>query len=146
MKKNMIPIIILVVIIALFAGAVSATSSNNGVSIQKVAQKNLIDSGANKFYWGERGGLFAYTWKTFKTKNGVMVQVHYKTFNNSWFSTYSVTKVSSNKLKIVETSPEVKLYSGRSSVTTYAKTSFTPIKYYWNDVRPQIKSDGYSSA
>jgi len=146
MEKNMIPIIILVVIIALFAGAVSATSSTNGVSIQKVAQKNLIDSGANKFKWGERGGLFAYTWKTYKTKNGVIVQVHYKTFNNSWFSTYSVTKVSTNKLKIVETSPEVKLYSGRSSVTSYAKTSVTPLKYYWNSIRPQIKSGGYFTA
>lgn len=142
----MIPLIVLVVIIALFAGAVSATNNTNGVSIQKVAQKTLIDSGANKFYWGERGGMFAYTWKTYKTKNGVMVQVHYKTINNSWYSTYTVTQVSSNKLKIVETSPEVKLYSGRSSVTSYARTSLTPIKYYWNSIRPQIKSGGYFSA
>ncbi|UTB32681.1 MAG: hypothetical protein NKF70_14570 [Methanobacterium sp. ERen5] len=143
MKKNMIPIIVIIVIIALFAGAVSATNNTNGVSIQKVVQKNLIDSGSNKFYWGERGGLFTYTWKTYKTSNGVVLRVHYKTINNSWYSTYSITKLTSSKLKIVETSPEVKLYSGRSSVTSYAKTSLTPIKYYWKNVRPQIKSGGY---
>jgi hypothetical protein len=146
MKKNMIPIIVLIVIITLFAGAVSATTNTNGLSIQKVAQKNLIDSGANKFKWDERGGLFAYNWKTYKTSNGILVRVHYKTFNNSWYGTYSITKLSSGKLKIVETSPEIKLYSGRSSVTTYAKTSLTPIKYYWKDIKHQIKSDGYFSA
>jgi hypothetical protein len=143
MKKNMVPIIVLIIIMALFAGSVSATNNTNGVSIQKVVQKNLIDSGSNKFYWGERGGLFAYTWKTYKTSNGVVVQVHYKTINNSWYSTYSITKLTSSKLKIVETSPEVKLYSGRSSVTSYAKTSLTPVTYYWKNIRPQIKSDGY---
>lgn len=139
----MIPIIVLIVIIALFAGAVSATSNTNGATIQKVVQKNLIDSGSNKFYWGERGGLFAYTWKTYKTSNGVLIRIHYKTWNNSWYGTYSITKLSSNKVRIVETSPEVKLYSGRSSVTTYAKTSLPTVKYYWKTVRPQIKSDGY---
>ncbi len=144
MKKNIIPVIVLIIIIALFAGAVSATNITNGVSIQKVGQKNLIDSGSNKFYWGERGGLFTYSWKTYQTtSNSVVVLVHYKTINNSWYSTYSITKLTSNKLKIVETSPEVKLYSGRSSVTTYAKTSLTPIKYYWKNIRPQIKSGGY---
>ena len=144
MKNNMVPIIVLIIIIALFAGAVSATNNINGASIQKVAQKHLIDSGSNKFYWGERGGLFTYTWKAYQTtNNSVVVLVHYKTINNSWYSTYSITKLTSSKLKIVETSPEVKLYSGKSSVTTYAKTSLTPINYYWKNIRPQIKSGGY---
>lgn len=145
MKKNMIPIIVLVVIIALFAGAVSAATNTNGVSIQKAAQKNLIDSGANSFYWGERGGLFAYTWKTYKTKTGVLVKVQYKTLNNSWYGTYAITKISSNKIKVVETSPEVKLYSGKSSVTSYSKTTLLPQKYYLKTVKPQIKNDGYFS-
>lgn len=144
MKKNMVPIIVLIIIMALFAGSVSATNNTNGVSIQKVVQKNLIDSGSNKFYWGERGGLFAYTWKTYKTSNGVVVQVHYKTINNSWYSTYSITKLTSSKLKIVETSPEVKLYSGHSSVTSYAKSSLTPVQFY-NKLKTQIKRDGYFS-
>ena len=52
MRKNLIPIIFLLVIISLFVGSVSATNNNNGVLIQKTAQKNLLDSSANKFYWG----------------------------------------------------------------------------------------------
>lgn len=129
----------------MFVGAVSATNNNNGISIQKTAQKYLIDSGANKFYWGERGGMFSYTWKSYKTSNGVLVQVHYKTFNNSWYGTYSITKLSNNKLKIVETSPEIKLYSGHPSVISYKTTKLTPLKYYWKSVKPQIANDGYFS-
>ena len=143
MKKNLIPILILLVIISIFIGVVSATNNNNGVSIQKPIQKNLLNSGANKFYWGERGGIFSYTWKTYKIGNGIQVKVHYKTINNSWYGTYSITKVSKNRLKIVEKSPEVKLYSGHPSVTSYAKTSLTPVQYYWKTVKPEIKSGGY---
>ena len=142
MKKNLIPILILLVIISIFIGVVSATNNNNGVSIQKPIQ-NLLNSGANKFYWGERGGIFSYTWKTYKIGNGIQVKVHYKTINNSWYGTYSITKVSKNRLKIVEKSPEVKLYSGHPSVTSYAKTSLTPVQYYWKTVKPEIKSGGY---
>jgi hypothetical protein len=86
MRKNLIPIIFLLVIISLFVGSVSATNNNNGVLIQKTAQKNLLDSGANKFYWGERGGIFSYTWKTYKNSKGILVNVHYKTINNSWYN------------------------------------------------------------
>ncbi len=145
MKRNIIPIVFLVVIISLFVGAVSAVSNTNGVSIQSTTQKNVIDSGFNKFYWGERGGIFAYSWKTYKTSNGIFVKIHYKTVNNSWYGSYYITKQSTGKLKIVETSPEVKLYSGHSSVTSYAKTSLTPLQFYWKTVKSQIKNDGYFS-
>jgi hypothetical protein len=141
-KKNLIPIVILVVMVFLFVGAVSAANTN-GVLIQKATQKTIVDSGQNKFYWGERGGIFSYSWKTYKTSNGILVNIHYKTITNSWNSTYYITKDSKNKLKIVETSPEVKLYSGHPSVTSYAKTSVTPLQYYWITVKPQIKNDGY---
>lgn len=143
MKKNLIPIMFLLVIISLFVGSVSAANNNNGVLIQKTAQKNLLDSGANKFYWGERGGIFSYTWKTYKNSKGVLVNVHYKTINNSWYGTYTITKVSKDRLKIVENSPEVKLYSGHSSITSYATTSLTPIQYYSKTLKSQIENDGY---
>jgi hypothetical protein len=143
MKKNLIPIVFLVVMVLLIVGAASAANNTNGVSIQKTTQKSLIDSGLNKFYWGERGGIFSYSWKTYKTTNGILVNIHYKTINNSWNSTYYITKVSKNKLRIVETSPEVKLYSGHPAVTSYAKTSVTPVQFYWMTVKKQIKNDGY---
>jgi hypothetical protein len=143
MKKNLIPIILLLIIISLFIGSVSAANNNNGVLIQKTGQKNLLDSGANKFYWGERGGIFSYTWKTYKNSKSVIINVHYKTINNSWYGTYTITKVSKDRLKIVEKSPEVKLYSGHSSVTSYATTSLTPVQYYSNTLKSQIENDGY---
>jgi hypothetical protein len=143
MRKNLIPIIFLLVIISLFVGSVSATNNNNGVLIQKTAQKNLLDSSANKFYWGERGGIFSYTWKTYKNNIGVLVNVHYEIINNSWYGTYSITKVSKDRLKIVENSPEVKFYSGHPSITSYATTSLTPVQYYWKTMKSQIESDGY---
>lgn len=143
MRKNLIPIIFLLVIISLFVGSVSATNNNNGVLIQKTAQKNLLDSSANKFYWGERGGIVSYTWKTYKNNIGVLVNVHYEIINNSWYGTYSITKVSKDRLKIVENSPEVKFYSGHPSITSYATTSLTPVQYYWKTMKSQIESDGY---
>jgi hypothetical protein len=143
MKKNLIPIVFLVVMVFLMVGAASAASNTTGVSIQKTTQTSLIDSGFNKFYWGERGGIFSYSWKTYKTSNGILVNIHYKTINNSWYGSYYITKDSKNKLKIVETSPEVKLYSGHPSVTSYAKTSLTPLQFYWKTVKSQVKSDGY---
>jgi hypothetical protein len=144
MKKNLIPIVFFVAMILVFAGTVSASNNSNGVVIQKTEQKNVLDSGASKFYWGERGGIFSYTWTAFKTSNGVLVKIHYKTINNSWNSAYYITKASKNTVKIVETSPEVKLYSGHSSVTSYAKSSLTPVQFY-NKLKTQIKRDGYFS-
>jgi len=160
MKRNLILIIVFITISFLLIGAASATNVGN-VSTQKTVKsdvsnnllvstikspvnKYLIDSGANKFYWGERGGIFSYSWKTYKTKSGsVQIIVHYKTTTNSWYGSYLITKISKNKLKIIDTSPEVKLYSGHPSETSYAPTSLTPVQYYLKVVRSQIRSDGY---
>jgi len=79
-----------------------AASNTTGVSIQKTTQTSLIDSGFNKFNWGERVGIFSYSWKTYETSNGILVNIHYKTINNSWYGSYYITKDSKNKLKIVE--------------------------------------------
>jgi len=174
MRSILIPIIALLTISFLLIGAVSAinhanvstqttvksdlsntlavvsvnnpiNSTKNGIQIvSSDISKSLIDSGANKFYWNERGGIFSYTWKTYKSANGNdLIIVHYKTTTNSWYGTYTITKISNNKLKIVYTSPEVKLYSGHPSETSYATTTLTPVQYYLKFVKNQIKSDGY---
>ncbi len=174
MKRNFIPIVFFITISFLLIGAASAANfgnvstqktvkndisssltvltTNNTINsttsgIQSVSSslnKSLIDTGANKFYWGERGGTFSYTWKTYKSTNGnVLIIVHYITKTNSWYGTYVLTKISKNKLKIVYTSPEVKLYSGHPSETSYANTLLTPVQYYVKVVKSQIKSDGY---
>lgn len=170
MKRNLILIIVFITISFLLIGAASATNVSNistktvqtnsvGVTspvnsvnggTQKTVSTNLnkylVNSGANKFYWGERGGIFSYTWKTYKTHSGsVQIIVHYKTTTNSWYGTYLLTKTSNNIIKMVYTSPEVKLYSGHSSETHYIHTSLAPIQYYLKVVKSQIKSDGYFS-
>jgi len=172
MRSILIPIIALLTISFLLIGAVSAInhanvstqttvksdlsntltvtsvnnpiSSTNGIQMVSSSVKTLIDSGANKFYWGERGGIFSYTWKTYKSTNGnVLIVVHYTTKTNSWYGTYAITKISSKKLQIVYTSPEVKLYSGHPSETSYATTTLIPVQYYFKVVKSQIKNDGY---
>jgi hypothetical protein len=149
MKKNLILIVMFVLVTFFLIGAASASTNVSKISVQKTVkttapQDILINSGANKFYWGERGGIFAYTWKTYRKSTGsVYIKVNYKTPTNSWVGTYTITKASNNKLKIVYTSPEIKLYSGHSSEISYAVTSLTPVNYYFNVVKSQIQSDGY---
>jgi len=72
-----------------------------------------------------------------------LIVVHYTTKTNSWYGTYAITKISSKKLQIVYTSPEVKLYSGHPSETSYATTTLIPVQYYFKVVKSQIKNDGY---
>ena len=171
MKRDIILIIVFITISLLLIGAASANNVGN-ISNQKIIQSNsigiisplnnvnggtqktvsnnineyLIDSGANKFYWGERGGNFSYTWKTYKTTSGsILIIVLYKTKTNSWYGTYILTKTSNNVIKMVYTSPEVKLYSGHPSETHYIHTSLTPVQYYSKAVKSQIRSDGYFS-
>ena len=173
MKKNLIPIVIFLAISLLLIGFAEVTANNkisdsvinntvlnntssnasNFVNSTKAVpkiiivsstSKILIDSGANSFYWGERGGIFAYTWKTYKLSNGsILVDMHYKTTTNSWYSSYLVTKSTKTQLKITETSPEVKLYTGQPSTVSYANSSLTPSNFYWKDMRSQIKDNGY---
>ena len=134
MKRNFIMIIILIAVTFLLIGAASAASVNNYLPrillrsihilfpsahthvvssrstkmVSNTRVPRLVDSGSNKFYWGERGGIFSYTWKTYQTgTGGILVYMHYKTRTNSWFSRYSITKFSKYKLKVVETSPEI---------------------------------------
>jgi hypothetical protein len=174
MKKNFITIIFFVTLTFLLIGAVSAANVNNlpAQTTVKVADNSnsiqspqthiisktnanivssttvqrLIDSGSNKFYWGQRGGIFSYTWKTYLTGTGsILVYMHYKTTTNSWFSRYSITKFSKYKLKVVETSPEIKLYTGHPSETSYASSTMSPAQYYWKKFRFQIKTGGYFS-
>ena len=157
MKNDFILVVILILISILFVGSASASIINNNIITQKTvttaATSNLVavpittsllDSGANSFYWLERGGTFSYTWKTYRTAAGsVIVYVKYKTKSNSWNGTYVITKVSNNKLKIVYTSPEVKLYTGHPSEVWYATTKLTPVNYYLKTIKPQIKNNGY---
>jgi len=162
MKNDFILGVVLILISILLIGSASAsiintnitthntvTTTTNSVAIPVKTSLNtsklyLIDSGANKFYWLERGGPFAYTWKTYKTPAGsVIINVHYKTSNNSWNGTYTITKFSKNKLKIVYTSPEVKLYTGHSSEVWYTTSKLTPVEYYLKTIKAQIKSNGY---
>jgi len=164
MKNDFILGVVLILISILMIGSASASIINSNITTQKTVTTAtaansvvipvktslntskfvLIDSGANKFYWLERGGPFAYTWKTYKTPAGsVIINVHYKTSNNSWNGTYTITKFSKNKLKIVYTSPEVKLYTGHSSEVWYTTSKLTPVEYYLKLVKTQIKSDGY---
>jgi len=168
MKRNLILIIVFITISFLLIGAASATNvgnistktvQTNSVGItspvnsvnggtQKTVSTNLnkylVNSGANKFYWGERGGIFSYNWKTYRTSTGtVVIYVNYKTTTNSWKGTYTIKKAPKNKLKIVSSSPEIKLYSGHSSLISYVNNSLTPVKYYFKVVKKQIKSDGY---
>lgn len=173
MKRNFVLITILFAITFLLIGAASSASVNNlpaqnSVNVKAsayqvqspqthVISKNstnmvsstgyrLIDSGSNKFYWGERGGIFSYTWKTYQTSTGgIYVYMHYKTTTNSWFSRYSITKFSKYTLKVVETSPEIKLYTGHPSETSFASSTMSPIQYYWKKFRVQIKTGGYFS-
>lgn len=174
MKRNFILIIFLIIITFLLIGAASAANLNNlpaqntvkvtanAYSVQSpqthVLSKSstkmvsdtmaprLVDSGSNKFYWGERGGMFSYTWKTYQTGPGsIFVYMHYKTTTNSWFSRYSITKVSKYNLKVVQTSPEIKLYSGHPSETSFASSTMSPAQYYWKKFRVQIKTGGYFS-
>ena len=164
MKNDFILGVVLILISILLIGSASASIINNNVTTQKTvttatptnsvtipvktsintSKLSLIDSGANKFYWLERGGIFSYTWKTYKTPGGsVISEVYYKTNGNSWIGTYTITKVSKNKLKIVYTSPEVKLYTGHSSEVWYTTSKLTPVEYYLKMVKNQIKSNGY---
>lgn len=164
MKNNYILVVVLIFISILLVGSASAAIINNDITTQKTVttvtplnsiavpltasinnNKNyLIDSGANKFYWLERGGIFSYTWKTYKTSAGsVIINVNYKTKSNTWNGTYVITKVSKNKLKIVYTSPEVKLYTGHPSEVWYTTTTLTPVQYYLKNVKTQIKNNGY---
>jgi hypothetical protein len=170
MKKNFILIIIFIAITFLLIGAASAASINsvqnqntikatiyansvqspqahlNSAMVSGAVDQKLIDSGSNSFYWGERGGIFSYKWKTYKTSTGrVLVYLHYKTTTNSWFSRYSITKFSKYNLKIVETSPEIMYYSGNPSETSFASSTLNPAQYYWNKFRIQIKNGGYFS-
>jgi hypothetical protein len=174
MKRNFILIIILTAITFLLIGAASAANLNNLPAQNTVKIKTsaysipstqtpvisssstkmvsntlvprLVDSGSNKFYWGERGGIFSYTWKTYKTgTGGILVYMHYKTTTNSWFSRYSITRFSKYKLKVVETSPEIKLYTGHPSETSFASSTMSPAQYYWKKFRVQIKTGGYFS-
>ena len=162
MKNDFILGVVLILISILLIGSTSAsiintnitthntvTTTTNSVAIPVKTSLNtsklyLIDSGANKFYWLERGGLFSYTWKTYRTHGGsVIINVHYKTSKNSWNGTYNITQVSKDKLKIVYTSPEVKLYTGHSSEVWYTTSKLTPVEYYLKTVKAQIKSNGY---
>lgn len=150
MKKLVLPMIFVIVTLFLVGSAFAATTSDKAVVHVKAGQLQsststfLMDSGSNKFYWGERGGVFSYNWKTYKTsKNNVVVIVHYKTFNNSWYGSYNIIKSLNNRLRIVNTSPEVKLYSGHLSDVSYISTSLSPTMFYWNRVRGQIKTSGY---
>jgi hypothetical protein len=161
--KKIFLIVVLLFISILLASAASATTNKDDITTLntvKVAEntnsafiplnaasittkKYLIDTGANKFYWGERGGIFSYNWKTYRTNKGVTIYVNYKTKNNSWKGMYTITKTSKNKLKIVYTSPEIKLYSGHASLIMHANSPMVPVKYYWKVVKKQIKIDGY---
>ncbi len=174
MKKNLIPIVIFLAISVLLIGFAEVTANskisndsiinttvltntssnatnviNSTKTVLKIVavsntSKVLIDSGANSFYWGERGGTFSYTWKTYKLSNGsILVDIHYKTTTNSWNGSYLVTKSTKNHLKITETSPEVKLYTGQPSTVSYATSSLTPVNFYWKDMKAQIKDNGY---
>jgi hypothetical protein len=164
MKNDYILVVVLILISILLIGSASASIINSNITTQKTvttattlnsvaipvktslntSKLYLIDSGTNKFYWLERGGIFSYTWKTYKTPGGsVISNVYYKTNGKSWIGTYSITKVSKNKLKIVYTSPEVKLYSGHSSEVWYTTSTLTPVQYYLKTVKSQIKSNGY---
>lgn len=104
----------------------------------------LIDNGYHRFYWGERGGIFSYNWKTYRTPKGsVIIYIHYKTVNNTWYGRYSIVKFLNYHLKIVNTSPELMVYTGHLSKTTHTRTSLSPLRFYWSKVRGQIKADGY---
>lgn len=166
MKRNFILIIILTAVTFLLIGAASAASvdnlpaqntvkvdtysvpsaqthlvsSSSTKMVSNTLVPRLVDSGSNKFYWGERGGIFSYTWKTYQTgTGGILVYMHYKTRTNSWFSRYSITKFSKYKLKVVETSPEIKLYTGHPSETSFASSTMSPAQYYWKKFRVQSK-------
>lgn len=167
--KNKIILIIIFIISVLFVGAATATANNNNIpthhtnlsiipltspsnsiksgnltSVSNTVKNHVINSGANKFYWGQRGGIFSYNWIAYQTSNGsILVLVHYKTTTNSWYGQYLFTQASKNKLKILDISPEVLLYSGHPSITSFANTSLTPVQYYWKKVRNQINSGGY---
>jgi hypothetical protein len=164
MKKNYFLIIFLILITTVLIGAASTTIFNSNIITQKTVQtslsansvtnpikivsstskKYLIDSGTHKFYWAERGGIFSYNWKTYRTSTGsVVIYVNYKTTTNSWKGTYTIKKAPKNKLKIISTSPEIKLYSGHLSIISYVNNPLTPVKYYFKVVKKQIKSDGY---
>ena len=168
MKNGMVLIIVFISVIILLVGSASAATSVNSISTQKLVKNTdnnvlsstpvthsvsnvkstvkyrLINSGANKIYWKERGGIFSYSWKTYQSTQGrVIVNVHYKTKTNSWNGKYSITKVSKNRLKIVNTSPEVKFYSGHPSETSYVSTNLTPAKYYWRIALGLINNGGY---
>ena len=164
MKNDFILGVVLILISILLIGSASASTINtniathnsvttatatNSVAVPAKTTLNtsklyLIDSGANKFYWLERGGLFSYTWKTYRTLQGsVIINVNYKTNQNSWNGIYNITQVSKDKLKIVYTSPEVKLYTGHSSEVWYTTSKLTPVEYYLKTIKTQIKSDGY---
>ena len=124
--------------------SVSNVKSTVKKSVSTTAKYRLINSGANKIYWKERGGIFSYSWKTYlSTQGSVIINVHYKTLKTSWNGKYSITKVSKNRLKIVNTSPEVKLYSGHPSETFYVSTNLTPAKYYWRIALGLINNGGY---
>jgi hypothetical protein len=164
MKNDFILGVVLILISILLIGSASASTINNNITTQKTVTTAtaahsvaipvktslntskflLIDSGANKFYWLERGGPFSYNWKTYKTPKGsVIISIYYKTNNNSWNGTYNITQVSKDKLKIVYTSPEVKLYTGHSSEVWYTTSKLTPVEYYLKTIKTQIKNNGY---
>ena len=168
MKNGMVLIIVFISVIILLVGSASAATSVNSISTQNVVKNTdinvvsstpvthavsnvkstvkyrLINSGANKIYWKERGGIFSYSWKTYQSTQGrVIVYVHYQTKTNSWNGKYSITKLSRNRLKIVNTSPEVKFYSGHPSETSYVSTKLTPAKYYWRIALGLINNGGY---
>ncbi len=164
MKKNYFLIMLLILTTALVIGAASTTTLNSKIITQKTVQtsllansvttptetisstskKYLIDSGAHNFYWAERGGIFSYKWKTYRTSTGtVVIYLNYKTPTNTWKGTYTIKKAPKNKLKIISTSPEIKLYSGHLSILSYVNSPLTPVNYYFNVVKKQIKSDGY---
>ena len=164
MKNNYILVVVLILISILLVGSASASIINSDITTQNTVitatalnsvatpvktslntpKLTLIDSGANKFYWLERGGIFAYAWKTYKTTGGsVISNVYYKTNGKSWIGTYDITKVSKNKLRIVYTSPEVKLYTGHSSQVWYTTSKLTPAQYYVKTMQNQIKNNGY---
>ena len=164
MKKNYFLIMLLILITTLLIGAASTTTLNSSIITQKAVQTSLtansvtypiktvsstsknylINSGAHKFYWAERGGIFSYNWKTYRTSTGsVVIYVNYKTTTNSWKGTYTIKKAPKNKLKIMSTSPEIKLYSGHLSIVSYVNSPLKPVNYYFKVVKKQIKSDGY---
>ncbi len=164
MKNDYILVVVSILISILLIGSASASTISNNTTTQKTvitatsltsaatpvktslntSKLILIDSGTNKFYWLERGGIFSYVWKTYKTPGGsVLSDVNYKTDGNSWLGTYTITVFSKDKLKIVYTSPEVKLYTGHSSEVWYTTSKLTPVEYYLKTVKSQIKSNGY---